>query len=233
MIVGVVVRVVAVDVGSIGPPSKFAWASLDVPGQRNAAAGDDPETAVCDLLACLEKGQSAVLLLESPMSVPVPPAQEGRWRVLGKARDGEGNRPWSAGAGAGVLATGLVQGAWMLGRLAAAMPRLTVTTHADLWQRDGAQLLLAEAFVSGDGKPVPLPASQHAADAVAAGLALVERLDTDDGLISDVRCFPQHAFNLLAATAMWAGLRVDPGELRQDVLVIHAKPNLGTDPPHS
>lgn len=44
------------------------------------------------------------------MSVPVPGGQPDAWRGLGKARYGERNRPWSAGAGAGALATGLAQG---------------------------------------------------------------------------------------------------------------------------
>jgi hypothetical protein len=48
--------------------------------------------------------------------VLVPGTKPHAWRGLGKARDGEGNRPWPAGAGAGALATGLAQGAWMLRR---------------------------------------------------------------------------------------------------------------------
>ena len=215
------VRVVAVDVGSVKPPSKFAWAAFDAPGREIVAAGENPETAVSALRAGLQDGGQAALLLESPMSAPVPSAD---WSRLGKARDGEGNRPWSAGAGAGVLATGLAQGAWMLGRLADAMPGLTVTTQVGMWRQGGARLLLAEAFVSGAGKPVPLPAGQHAADAAAAGLAFVERLACSDELESDVRCLPHHAFNLLAAMAMWAGLRPNPAELREDVLVIHVRP---------
>jgi hypothetical protein len=43
-------------------------------------------------------------------------------------------------------------------------------------RRGGTQLLLAEAFITLAGKPEPLPAGQHAADAAAAGLALLEVL---------------------------------------------------------
>jgi hypothetical protein len=71
---------------------------------------------------------------------------------------------------------------------------------------------------------VPLSGGQHAADAAAARLAMVELLDTPDGLGSDVRCSPQESFSLLAAMALWAGLRIDPGELHQEVLVIAARP---------
>ena len=62
--------------------------------------------------------------------------------------------------------------------LAATVPGLTATTQPGSWRRGGAQLLLGEAFITAAGKPEPLPAGQHAADAAAAGLALVELLDS-------------------------------------------------------
>jgi hypothetical protein len=43
-------------------------------------------------------------------------------------------------------------------------------------------------------------------------------------LASAVCCAPRQSFNLLAAMALWAGLRIDPGELRADVLVVAARP---------
>jgi hypothetical protein len=67
-------------------------------------------------------------------------------------------------------------------------------------------------------------ASQHAADAAAAGRAFVELLDDSPPLTSSVCCSPQDSFNLLAAMALWAGLRIDPGELKEEVLVIAARP---------
>jgi hypothetical protein len=218
------VRVVAVDIGSIRPPSNFAWAAFDAPGRAVAAEGDSPETAVSALLAGFQEDRQVALLLESPVSVPVPPVQHDSWRTLGAARDGEGNRPWSAGAGSAALATGLAQGAWMLLSLAAAIPGLTVTTQPRRWRGGHARLLLAEAFVSGAGKPPPLPAGQHAADAAAVALALLARLDTAGEITSDVRCSPLHPFNLLAAMAIWAGLHIDGTEIRQDVLVIRCTP---------
>jgi hypothetical protein len=166
-------------------------------------------------------GWRAVLLLEVPMAVPVPDLIG--WRSLGTARSGEGNRAWSASAGAGVLATGLAQTAWILDMLAGLHGDLTVTTQSDRWQHGQARLLLTEAFVSGTGKPVPVSGNQHAADAAAAGKEFVHRLDYDT-LTSDVRCAPATPVNLLAATAMWAGLTIDSDELRSDVLAIKAKP---------
>jgi hypothetical protein len=216
--------VVAVDIGAVGPPSKFAWARFNAPDREAAAAGDNPQSAVSELAADLANGEQAVLVLEAPMSVPVPTGHGAAWRMLGKARSGEGNRPWSAGAGGTVLATGLAQGAWMLGQLAEALPSLAATTQPSTWQRRAAPLLLGEAFVSAAGKPLPLPAGQHAADAAAAGRAVVELLDDAQPLTSSVYCSPQGSFNLLAAMGLWAGLHMDPGELRREVLVIAARP---------
>jgi hypothetical protein len=144
-----------------------------------------------------------------------------------KARCGEGNRSWSAGAGAGALATGLAQGAWMFRQLAVTLPALAATTQAGTWRHGGAQLLLAEAFITASGKPEPLPAGQHAADAAAAGLALVEALDGPAPLASSACCSPHDPFNLMAAMALWAGLRIDPGELHSEVLVVAAHPRHG------
>lgn len=223
------VRVVAVGIGSVGPPSKFAWAAFDAPNRDITATGDDPETAAKELAAALREGMQAALLLESPMSNPVPSAEMG-WRLLGKARAGEANRPWSAGAGAGVLATGLAQGAWLLEHLATALPGLTATTNAAVWRAGEAQLLLAEAFVPGTGKPVPVPAGQHAADAAAAGLEMVVRLVAAQELTSDVRCSPHRPFNLLAALAVWAGLTMNANELREEVLVIRVRPDPTANP---
>ena len=66
------IRVAAVDIGSVGPSSKFAWATFDAPERQVMAAGTDPGTAVSALAPGLLSGAQAALLLEAPMSVPVP-----------------------------------------------------------------------------------------------------------------------------------------------------------------
>jgi hypothetical protein len=80
--------------------------------------------------SALRVGTQTALLLEASMAVPVPGGELDARRRLRKARDGEDSRPWSAGAGAGALATRLAQGAWMLRQLAATVPGLAATNTA-------------------------------------------------------------------------------------------------------
>ncbi|MCL8017448.1 hypothetical protein [Streptomyces sp. AS02] len=219
-------RVVAVDIGSVRTGS-FAWAAVDAPEggplpEALAGYGSDPATAVEAVAEALGRDGRVVLALEAPMAVPVP----GDWALLGKGRAGEGNRPWSASAGAGALGTGLVQGAWMLAELGRVVTGLSVTTQVRRWgdgTSDAARLLLVEAFVSGAGKPVATVLGQHAADAEAAARVVAERL-AGGGRESDVVCAPHRVFNLLAAQARWAGLDIGEDELGLDVLVVRARP---------
>lgn len=144
------VRVVAVDVGSVGPPPRFAWMALDAYGSQPAAGGVDPGSAV----------------------------------------------------------------------------DATVTTQPETWLGGQARLLLAEAFVSGGGKPMPVEdVSPHAADAAAAAREFLDRLRTGM-LATDVGCDPHSAVNLLAATAIWARLPIAEHELRRDILVLKLQPVL-------
>ncbi|MGW7648763.1 hypothetical protein [Streptomyces bobili] len=218
-------RVVGVDIGSVAR-GRFAWAAIDAPAPSLAGQGSDPETAVQTLAERLAAGGRAALVLEAPMSVPVPAADRADgWAALGRARTGEGNRAWSAGAGAGALATGIAQAGWLLARLAGTVPGVRATTRPDRWAAPhGPRLLLAEALVSGTGKPVPTAGDPHAADAEAAARALAGRLPGLPRIATDVECAPHGSLNLLAAAALWAGMDLPADELRTDVLVLRARP---------
>jgi hypothetical protein len=163
------------------------------------------------------------LLLEAPMSVPVPDGQPDAWRTLGTARNGEGDRPWPAGAGAAALATGLAAGCMDAAPACRRGAGAGSENRPGSWRHGGAQLLLTEAFITAAGKPGPLPAGQDAADAAAAALALAGTLDGSAPLPSSVRCAPQEPFNLPVAKAQWAGLRIDPAQLHAEVLVVAAR----------
>jgi hypothetical protein len=122
-----VVLVVAVDVGSIRH-HRFAWSAQAVGAEGGTADGRDPDTLVCHIETALLAGERVALGFESPLVVPVPEAS----CELGAARVGEPGRAWSASAGASVLATGLVQLAWTLRRLAP----VAVTTMPQRWSGD-------------------------------------------------------------------------------------------------
>lgn len=217
-------RVVGVDIGSVRSPSKFAWAVVDAPEGAVVADGADPEGAIQALAQAWAEDGRAVLAVEAPVAIPVPEPSSDEWRHLGAARTGEGNRAWSAGAGAGVLATGLAQTAWMLSRLHVLAPQATATTQPGRFIAGQADLLLTEAFVTGTGKPVPTAAGQHAADAEAAARAtLTYFTDGPDGF-PVVQCAPRRPLNLLAMLADWAEIPVLREENHSDVLVIRTRP---------
>ncbi len=216
-------RVVAVDVGSVAK-GRYAWCALDLPGLGVAGAGTDPEETVECVNAALDERLPVALGFEAPLVLPVPFATSGASAGLGRARPGEHNRSWSAGAGAGALATGTVQLAWILDRLVAVrienLP--TVTTTPAAWTAGRADLLLWEAFVSGEGKPVPAEAGPHAADAAAAAKEFGERL-TQKRLTGDVTVTGYDGFNLAACAALRAGLTLVESDFRSDVLVVRTR----------
>lgn len=216
-------RVVAVDVGSVR--GNFAWAALDLPGRRVAGHGDDPEGASQCASEGLSQGIQVALGLESPLAVPVPHPDAQSWERLGLARPGEGNRPWSAGAGSGALATGLAQLAWMCQRIKAVGANVTATTQPSQWLVRKAQLLIWEAFVSGPGKPPPGDVGQHAADAAIAAITFAERLDSDQLAKNDVACDPHQSFNLAYAAAAMGGITIDARERTAPVTVLRTPPS--------
>jgi hypothetical protein len=202
----------------------FTWAATADGVALLAEGADDVGQLGRFVAERLTTGARVALAWESPLAIPVPSHDyDDSWGELGRARSGEGNRSWSAGAGAGVLATGLAQLAWLCGALAAGAPDLSVTTQPRAFLDGQATLLLAEALVSADGKPEPVDGHQDKADAVAAAKRLHELL-VSHGALSDVRCSPHVALNLAAAAALHAGLSIDREELRLDVLVAKARP---------
>ena len=96
-----VALVFAVDVGS---SSNFAWACSD------GRYGEDGESLVQALVDAIKDRRKVSLGFECPLFIPVPTA----WSGIGRSRAGEGNRPWSGGAGGSVTAYGLHEVAWVL-----------------------------------------------------------------------------------------------------------------------
>jgi hypothetical protein len=82
---------------------------------------------------------------ECPLFVPLNLQPE----ALTTARSGEGSRPWSAGAGCGALATGLVQVAWILRKIRQELQAPTPLVFLN------GQLLLKVKAASALGSAIP------------------------------------------------------------------------------
>ena len=210
-----------IDVGSVRRVGGFSWAGIDDEGDVLVVGKDNPQALAEAIVDRLRLGSLVALAFESPLSVPVPLD----WHDLGRARTGEGRRSWSAGAGTGALATGLVQAAWTCRHIAQSVPHVRATTQPDRLGDGKCQLLIAEALVSAEGKPEPVEGDQDHADAIAAAKRLAELINSETGSIdSDVYCKPAMAFNLAAAVASYAGLSIAANELHMDVYVAKARP---------
>jgi hypothetical protein len=162
-------RVFCADIGSV-KAGKFGWAASNADGQARDSGSDIRELAQ-RIVTHLDSGAPASVGFECPLFVPLreDPAR------LTAARRGDGSRAWSAGAGTGALATGLVEVNWILRELRRKLRR-EVACHLD-WETFGAGggLFLWEAFVSGGAKP-QVEGNPHAADAMAAVEAFVDAL---------------------------------------------------------
>jgi len=93
-----------VDVGSVKAGS-FGWAYRTPVELDPIHMGNEPETFCREVAELLNQGLPVALGFECPLFVPLRRAAVD----LLRGRSGEGNRAWSAGAGSGALAVGLVQ----------------------------------------------------------------------------------------------------------------------------
>ena len=139
--------VVAVDIGSVGPPPAFSWASFDVPARKVRLSGSDPQTAVSALVAGLAWGGRAALLLQSLRPAHV---DRGVWmlRQLASALPGLSatTQPglWQSGGAQLMLAQAFVRGSGTQARPPAG--------HDPADAADAAGLALVELLA--DGKPL-------------------------------------------------------------------------------
>lgn len=135
---------------------------------------------------------------------------------LGRARAGEGNRSWSAGAGSGALATGIVEVAWVLSQLRQRVPDATTYVDWDAFEGAGRGLFLWEAFVTDRAK-----AATHVDDATVAVAAFRDALPnpTDANAVTAER-----PLSLLGTALVWSGWSTDLALLHAPCLVIKAAP---------
>lgn len=197
------------DVGSIAR-GRFGWASKQ-PDGSSVDSGTSIEELADRVAADLNDRTPVAMGFECPLFVPHPrdPLE------LTRARRGEGSRAWCAGAGAGALAVGLTETAWVLSRIherVSPEPGLFVSWSEFI--RSGSGLLVWEAFVTGVSKGI-----SHEDDAVRAVRAFSTALP-NPGPRSIIE--EPAVFSLVAAAAVRAGWREASTLMDQPCLVLSA-----------
>lgn len=131
----------------IGSPrlGNIGWCLMDAHQQKTRGTELDE---LIPLLALESKHSGLILGLEAPLFVPV----REDLLLATKARAGEGRRPWSAGAGAQVLAMNLPIMIYLFKRLKLATENLEVLVEEEKFTASPTQILVFEALVSGADK---------------------------------------------------------------------------------
>jgi hypothetical protein len=207
-------QVFCADIGSVAQ-GNFAWArrlpaereeELHQPGSIDALA-----RSVCRQI---ERGRPVALGLEMPLFVPVPTDSQ----ALGKARPCEkGAPPWSGGPGGAVMATGLVQAAWLLRKIRSAVGEPPLYFRWAEFADRQSGLLMWEAFVSGKAK-----GSDHEADARVGVEAFCKQLPNVGDSDADET---EHPLSLISAAAAWAGWSFAADAIRVPCTLVRAIPS--------
>ena len=196
------------DIGSV-KAGRFGWYGVGPDG--SPVPGSRIEELASAVAEKITSGAKVALGFECPLYVPLRDDP----MLLTKARTGEGNRSWSAGAGCGALATGLVEVTWLLEQIRTNTPKST-TAFLDwkAFESSDGGLFLWEAFVSGKAK-----GSGHAHDAEIAVQKFQAALPHPElaNAISE-----QSVLSLIGASMMRSGWSADVQHLSEPCLVIKA-----------
>ncbi len=132
----------------IGSPKlgNIGWCFIEVK-TNNIYVGKNLNKLIPLIGNCL-KNQALILGLEAPLFVPL----RGDLLLATKARKGEGSRPWSAGAGAQVLAMNLPIMTYLFQKLKIIYPAVKIFINEVGFNAKTGQLMVFEALVSGSDK---------------------------------------------------------------------------------
>ncbi len=195
------ILIAAVDIGS-PMAGRFGWAALPEPRTGSSI----PE--LIEIVAKALTLGPVSLGFEAPLWVPM----RADVMTLTKARAGEGTRSWSAGAGAGVLATGLVVIPRILSGIRKAAPFAVASLDFKKPPSRPGELFLWEAFVSGKDK-----GDSHEADALIAARAFKRACVN---LPDFQKLSPEPCLNLLGAALVRTGWTSDLRILEAETLVV-------------
>lgn len=198
------------DIGSV-KKDNFGWASLAMESDQEVRSGRDIREFSEHVGRTLAKGGKVALGFECPLWIPV--ADEPR--SLTEARNGERDRAWSAGAGAGSLATGLTEVAWILERVRQEAGNANAFLRWKRFQREEQGLFIWEALVTGTGK-----SNSHESDARVAVEAFRRALP--DPTLKDALRPTRRTRSLIGAALLWAGWSTKIRLLSKPCLVIRS-----------
>ncbi len=196
------------DIGSV-KAGRFGWFGAGPDGRP--VPGSSIEELAGAVAEKITSGVKVALGFECPLYVPL----RDKPMLLTKARTGEGNRSWSAGAGCGALATGLVEVSWILEKIRANTPKSAVAfLDWKAFENSDGGLFLWEAFVSGKAK-----GSGHAHDAEIAVQTFRAALPNPElaNAISE-----QSVLSLVGASMVRTGWSANVQHLSEPCLVIKA-----------
>ncbi len=201
------------DIGSVRR-GNFGWARLVVDATDSACnTGSDIHSFADALAADINAGHPVAVGFECPLFVPVPDDPND----LTSARPGEGNRAWSAGAGAGSLATGLTETVWILERVRRRLSTpCAVHTKWKPFQLIGG-LFIWEAFVTDTAK-----ADTHHGDAELAVLGFREALPDPEKQNAIVCGGPVRS--LIGGALLQSGWVSDLAWLAEPCVVVRVRP---------
>ena len=201
------------DVGSV-KRGRFGWARGQ-PQSDDFLLEDSIEKLVQAVADDLRSGALVALGFECPLFVPLRERPE----ELTSGRRGDGNRPWSAGAGCAVLAVGLTQVLWILREVRRTLGDVPPSyLRWDQTPEDGPGLFLWEAFVSGDAKAAG-GEDLHARDAKLAVEAFLHALPDVNRLNA---IHEDEVQSLVGAALLRSCWTDDVGILAEPCLVIRA-----------
>tara|TARA_R110000787_G_C13426094_1_gene445258 strand:+ start:439 stop:1041 length:603 start_codon:yes stop_codon:yes gene_type:complete len=199
-----------ISVVDIGSPKagKLGWAILP-----DEVTGNDMDELAARISKALLCGRVA-LGFESPMWVPkrLDPMKITSQRI------GEAGRPWSAGAGSGALATGLVVVQYLLQSIRQSSPGAVASMDYLNPPEGPNNLLLWEAFVSAADK-----GANHQEDAMIAARSFE---NSCGNLAAAQRLVPEPCLNLLGAMLLRTGWSTDSHLLASEMLVLKNMPTV-------
>ncbi|MBC8555999.1 hypothetical protein [Desulfobacula sp.] len=195
------------DVGSI-KKNKFGWAA--VLSDDEELSGTDIREFAKEIVKQIEKNTKVAIGFECPLFVPV----RSNPVFVNSVRNGEGNRSWSAGAGTGALATGLVEVLWVFNEISRILGKKPQAVFQ--WPKflDSESIFLWEAFVTSTAK-----GAGHTHDALSAVTQFKNSLP-DPMRINAIE--ETDVFSLVGAAALRAGWSYDTSILSEQCLVIKA-----------